>query len=169
MCVSRADLGPIGADLGTTDQQDNPDFEFLLGTVNGVLNHGGVTDINLALRIGRTIAHLDLKDAEASDVTDKAMINSLVEDSGGFETMNNFIRQKVQDVLLVVRNGVEGGFNELHEMLARTTAADVKDLRGCGCCCDLSIHECVCVHVYVQGYMHAGRQVGRQAGMQVGS
>merc|ERR1719401_2727207 len=109
-------------------QQENSGFEFLLGTANGVLNHDGFTDINLTLRIGRTIAVLDVRDAGATDARDKQMIDALVEESGGFDMMNAFIRKKVQAVLHTARNHVEDGFTELDTMLMRTGAATTEKL-----------------------------------------
>eukprot|EP00931_Biecheleriopsis_adriatica_P028230 TRINITY_DN16866_c0_g1_i2.p1 TRINITY_DN16866_c0_g1~~TRINITY_DN16866_c0_g1_i2.p1 ORF type:complete len:453 (+),score=92.75 TRINITY_DN16866_c0_g1_i2:217-1575(+) len=95
------------------------EFQFVLGTVSGVLNHGGTMNINLTLQIGQAIAGLSLENAQASEPQDKEMIDGLVMEMGGFEFMNNFIRNNVLEVLHSARDQVAKGFDDLESLLRR--------------------------------------------------
>jgi len=108
-------------------QRENPAYEFRLATGQGLLGlgslPGGATDVDLARRIGEAVATLDLKDAKATEREDKEMIDALVQQSGGFDLMNRFIRTKIQEVLQALRSDTENSFLRLDMFLASLTSS----------------------------------------------
>ncbi|CAE7874708.1 PDIL1-4, partial [Symbiodinium sp. KB8] len=89
-------------ELLQTAELSRNDSRFLglqICTPSGVMNHGQ-TNIELAMVISKKLADLNLRDAQASCLEDKHMIDRLVaERPGGFEQMNAYLTQAVNAAL----------------------------------------------------------------------
>ena len=64
----------------------------------GVMNRGDVL-MDLGRHVRRRLAFFRLEYAEATDETDKDVINQVVRDNGGFPKMNVFVQNKVREAL----------------------------------------------------------------------
>jgi len=94
-------------------QEDGSFTGFSLGTSSGVLNEGGV-GTDLCMVIAERLAKLDLRHARATEPKDEAMIRSLVETMpGGFDSMNEFIRNSIHNALLSVRARFDEDFKQV--------------------------------------------------------
>ena len=69
-----------------------------LCTDAGVMYRGDVS-MDLGRHVGRRLAFLRLEHVEATDETDKDVINQVVRDNGGFPKMNVFVQNKVREAL----------------------------------------------------------------------
>lgn len=85
-----------------------------------MLNKGQSTT-ELALNIGKRLATLSLKDADASNAADKDMINALVlEEMGTFEAMDEILREHVSLALQTCQEHVDEDFNGMFKGLRKT-------------------------------------------------
>ncbi|CAJ1412529.1 unnamed protein product [Effrenium voratum] len=55
--------------------------------------------LDLAMNVSKKLAVLDLEAAQASMQSDKDMIDNLVRQEGGFEQVNNFLADAVNEVM----------------------------------------------------------------------
>lgn len=101
----------------------------LLGTESGVLN-GGHGSMDVALSLAQRLATLDLRNAQASDPQDLAMIHGLAESSpGGFEVVNGYVRKAIREALEVMHSS----FDENVQMVMRTLMSTGVDPAALGC------------------------------------
>ena len=68
-----------------------------------VMNRGDVL-MDLGRHVVRRLAFLRLEYAEATDDTEKNVINQVVSDKGGFPKMNVFVQNKVRKALKAMEN-----------------------------------------------------------------
>lgn len=108
----------------TFELQSRANFAGLfLCTSTGVMNFGGAS-IDTAIAIARKLSQMRLEDADASDAKDKEMIDAMVEQMGGFDKMNNFIRQQMYTSIRNVQKVMEEEFSELCQELVFHPVAD---------------------------------------------
>lgn len=108
-------------ELLQTAELSRNDSRFLglqICTPSGVMNHGQ-TNIELAMVISKKLADLNLRDAQASCLEDKHMIDRLVaERPGGFEQMNAYLTQAVNAALQATALRFQEDLHQLHDRLA---------------------------------------------------
>jgi len=108
-------------ELLQTAELSRNDSRFLglqICTPSGVMNHGQ-TNVELAMVISKKLADLNLRDAQASCLEDKHMIDRLVaERPGGFEQMNAYLTQAVNAALQATALRFQEDLHQLHERLA---------------------------------------------------
>ena len=90
----------------------------LLCTSTGILQEGKAgADVSVA--VGKTVAELDTRSAEATDEEDRAMIHSLIEKMpGGFDAMNSFVRDTICKALEASHVQYENAYQDLLQHLA---------------------------------------------------
>lgn len=96
----------------------------LLCTSTGVLQQGRAgTDV--AVKVAERAADLDTRSAEASDEEDRQMILALIEElPGGFNAMNNYVRERICEALEASHQHYEATFKGLIcELTSRVAAA----------------------------------------------
>eukprot|EP00438_Fugacium_kawagutii_P004681 Skav205562 [mRNA] locus=scaffold1407:33022:44938:- [translate_table: standard] len=101
----------------------NDAFEgLLLCTSSGVLQQGNAgTDV--AVAVANTVANLDTRTAEASNQSDRLMIQSLIESMpGGFDKMNSFVRETICKALDASHLHYETTRQNLMQTLSSTVA-----------------------------------------------
>eukprot|EP00928_Gymnodinium_smaydae_P037869 TRINITY_DN26236_c0_g1_i1.p1 TRINITY_DN26236_c0_g1~~TRINITY_DN26236_c0_g1_i1.p1 ORF type:complete len:568 (+),score=44.82 TRINITY_DN26236_c0_g1_i1:191-1705(+) len=106
--------------LQTIQLEKQSGFQGLLFcTRNGVLNYGAST-VEMSMKIGKHLANLSLKDAEASEPADKEMINSLViEQMHSFANIDAVLRDHIGKALETCRDCVDSDFGKLFKELNR--------------------------------------------------
>lgn len=99
-----------------TDSSDH--FQgLLLCTSTGVLQQGRA-GADVAMAVAQTVAQLDAQNAAATCEEDRLMIHSLIEQMpGGFDTMNNFIRNTICNALEVSHQHYEATLKTLMQNL----------------------------------------------------
>ncbi|CAK9073964.1 unnamed protein product [Durusdinium trenchii] len=85
-----------------------------LGTMNT-----GKGSLDLAMNVSNKLAKLDLEAAEASNRSDKDMIDNLVRQEGGFEQINEFLVDSISEVLHKLREQFTRNIDSLEKDLAR--------------------------------------------------
>mmetsp|Transcript_41894 Transcript_41894/g.110516 ORF Transcript_41894/g.110516 Transcript_41894/m.110516 type:complete len:368 (-) Transcript_41894:86-1189(-) len=101
-----------------------PEFEGLIFcTSSGVLDgqRDGVYDVSVAL--ARRLAGLSVAEATATNKDDQQMIVDLIEEEGGIESMNHFIKTNMLETLKKMQVCFNGSIVALCDELDRTTAA----------------------------------------------
>ncbi|CAE7658377.1 unnamed protein product [Symbiodinium pilosum] len=104
--------------------RNEPTFEGLqICTPSGVMNQGQ-TNIELAVVISKKLADLNLRDAQASCLEDKHMIDRLVAaQPGGFEQVNTYLTQAVNAALQATALRFQEDLQHLHHRLASRSGA----------------------------------------------
>ncbi|CAJ1416107.1 unnamed protein product [Effrenium voratum] len=111
--------------------QKKPGFEGLfLCTPSGVLNKesaqsDGSLSIDTAIAVARSLRHLKLEEASATNPADKVMIDELVERyPGKHEAMNRFVRRHIRDALNLIREHHNQTFAWLLRELERSERSE---------------------------------------------
>lgn len=92
-------------------------MELDLCTPDGVINRGGVKP-DVGLKLASMVARIDVAAAECWHEQDKRMITAAItQHVGGFQRMNEQIREFVADGLHIMYDGLTKEFNETSTML----------------------------------------------------
>jgi len=106
-------------------QHDDPNFKGLVFcTSGGVLGEEtGCSDVAVAL--AQRLTGLNLEDAHCTVESDREMIRRTVEDEGGFDYMDSFVRCNMLHTLRHVKRKVEADFEVLSDVLSSAITAPV--------------------------------------------
>jgi len=98
--------------------QDTRFGGLVLCTPSGVLNSGSV-GYDVAFSLARRLSTLSVKQATASHVEDKRMIDDLVQCYGGYQHMDEYVRSNIRAILSVVRSHFEEDYANLDSTLGK--------------------------------------------------
>ncbi|CAL1139216.1 unnamed protein product [Cladocopium goreaui] len=112
-------------------QDISHDFKGLM--LLGIMNTGKGS-LDLAMNVSKKLAVLDLEAAQASMQSDKDMIDSLVRQEGGFEQINEFLADSINEVLNKLREQFTRNISSLESEVARkkmrTRSERIRRLKG---------------------------------------
>lgn len=115
-------------------QDISHDFKgLMLCSPLGIMNTGKGS-LDLAMNVSKKLAVLDLEAAQASMQSDKDMIDSLVRQEGGFEQINEFLADSINEVLNKLREQFTRNISSLESEVARkkmrTRSERIRRLKG---------------------------------------
>jgi len=99
-------------------QSDRPDdFTGLTLATAAALLSDGNAPVDTVMKLAEALADIRIEDAYASSQADKDMINSAVANQGGFDDINQFLRNKMYEQVLAAKQQLDESMKNLAERL----------------------------------------------------